>query len=1064
MKIIGVLYILFACFGVSYFPYTYMDYVANKNADDYACDDNGNIDIKKRSEYFQNNWDKNDSHKLYGFDFSYSNIKSKSLKTGLDFNGGVSILLDFHINNIIKDITHEDYKNQICEILNDIKLEREDYDLKDYVEAVITKADAIEIDLSKCFLSPDSKNRNLTVEEIKVSLCDFISNKIFTEIDIITKRLRQYGINELYIYNLCGGRIIQIEIPSEVNYDDIKDLLQHNGDLQFYLEYDSDASEKLIKVLNEVIETPSDKLSDQLKELSLVKKKQKLNNDMLYSKDIANDVEEFLNSEEIKNFYSKNLKICKRTIYEEAEEKDDTEKGLVEEKKNDNNKENHSDVQENENNNKKENENDDNVTEHKVTRGGSKNINEKVKFYFINLGDDGRGVISRDAIDSINTRVDRKNDYILDIGIKKDGIDVLKKIKENDKKQRLILTLDDDVVFVKEISDEIENNRISITGKKRNEANILRAILNNVSQNLYLNISGNKNLGPNERVFTKKKLLKTILLGILMICVLMILLYRKSGIIIDISFLVTCFYILVCLHILPYNLTLTNIIGLGAILPLFIGSVVTIQEKIKCKIRENDDKVNFRNIKDIHYDIVYPILDGHMFVFLICIAIFFCLYNVNIRGFFAIISASVAVSFLTSYYFTYFLFWLMFRLKRLCYMSFSWSFNKDIFQNLRIDFVKLSFLAYIFFWLLFSFGMYSIYKKGVMCSADLSGGYKYIVEMPGNNIYDAKTLQNSLRKNLHRDNIIVKTYGSNDTYEITIGRMYDNKNVNDGEIILSSLCFALDDILKPQLLPFDNNRVLSNDDKMPQHDSSSDMLYSEAISSESNDKINKNSLNTDSSSYNEQDIDVSKKYKFVKQYKIASSITKKMLKLLLVFCIILLILFLYILLRSQTLGYAFTSIISCLHSYIGVFSIYGLMRYFGYDIVLDNNLIAFIFVLFIYSIKNIINIIGSINGHINVTDYNDNNFDNSIASNINRFVNRELSCALITLFSMSMFVSTMCFMECISIGDFWFVFLSLFFVAIYSPFFITIALLKFLFWNRMKVKLEERDVIDKSNF
>jgi hypothetical protein len=54
-------------------------------------------------------------------------------------------------------------------------------------------------------------------------------------------------------------------------------------------------------------------------------------------------------------------------------------------------------------------------------------------------------------------------------------------------------------------------------------------------------------------------------------------------------------------------------------------------------------------------------------------------------------------------------------------------------------------------------------------------------------------------------------------------------------------------------------------------------------------------------------------------------------------------------------------------------------------------------------------------------------------------------------------------MECISIVDFWFVFLSLFFVAIYSPFFITIALLKFLFWNRMKVKLEERDVIDKSN-
>ena len=53
-----------------------------------------------------------------------------------------------------------------------------------------------------------------------------------------------------------------------------------------------------------------------------------------------------------------------------------------------------------------------------------------------------------------------------------------------------------------------QNNRISITGKKRNEANILRAILNNVSQNLYLNISGNKNLGPNERVFTKKSYLR----------------------------------------------------------------------------------------------------------------------------------------------------------------------------------------------------------------------------------------------------------------------------------------------------------------------------------------------------------------------------------------------------------------------------------------------------------------------------------------------------------------------------------------------------------------------------
>jgi len=125
------------------------------------------------------------------------------------------------------------------------------------------------------------------------------------------------------------------------------------------------------------------------------------------------------------------------------------------------------------------------------------------------------------------------------------------------------------------------------------------------------------------------------------------------------------------------------------------------------------------------------------------------------------------------------------------------------------------------------------------------------------------------------------------------------------------------------------------------------------------------------------------------------------------------------------------------------------MRYLGYDIVLDDNLIAFMFVIIVYAIKNIVNIISSINGYINVSVNPSDNIgdsaDNNVNAYINRFANIELSHVLITLFSVSMFVSVMCFWGCVTIVDFWFVFLSLIFVDLYFPFFITTAILKFLF-------------------
>lgn len=1066
-KSLLVLYILFACFGVHYLPYTYMYYVAHKNANDYACDENGNINIMKRSEYFTTVWDENDAPKVRGFDFSYNNIKSKALKLGLDFNGGVSILLDVDINDFIKEITYEDYKNQICDILTNIKLPREDYDLQEYIAALITLAKEKDLDLEKCFLVFDSNVGKLTGEKMKSYLCDMISHNISIVVGVITQRLRKYGIHESYIHSLCGGRKIQIELPDDINYSDVKDLLQHPGNCKFYLEYDEKSLDKIIQGLNEIIDKPSDKL----KELSLVKNKQKLNTDMSYSKEAANDVEEFLNMEEIKNLCPADLKICKRIIYEESEEKDEKDNNENKDNKKENeDKKDNEDKKNNENDNnnnedKKDNENDKNNNSDKKdnntsgsggnnAKGKDKNVIEKVKFYFIDLGDTGRGVLSGDYIESVNTRIGRQKDYIVDVNIKKDGIDTLKQIADNNKNKRLILTLDDDVIFVKKISEDLDNNKFSITGKKRNEAKVMVAILNNRCSKLNVNVVECNNIGITERTLTKQALVKAILFGILLIGLLMILLYRKSGFMIDISLLVVVFYLLVLLHVIPYDLTLANIISLGVILPLFISSIVTIQEKIKRVMREGNGTINYHNIRTIYRDVVLPIFDGHMIVLLICIVILFCLANVNIRGFLTIISMSVVVSFLTSYYFSHFLFWVMFRLKRLQYMSFSWSFTQDIFQNLRIDFVKLRFLTYMFSTTLFAFGIYSIYQKGIICSADLCGGYKYIVKINGQNLYNAKILQNTLRKSLHRENIVVKEYGVKDTYEITVGVIY-NRHSNDDDI-LTQLYAILEDILldnsvilKSQSSLSDNSSISSNS-SMTSNTNSGILSDSTISTTSSNESMNTSSdIILSGKSGSDKEV-VYKKYELLKKYKIESSITKKIIiNVFFILLLILLIVFFYFLLRFKTWQYALTSLISSLHSCIGFFAIYGLMRYLGYDIVLDDNLIAFMFVIIVYAIKNIVNIISSINGYINVSVNPSDNIgdsaDNNVNAYINRFANIELSHVLITLFSVSMFVSVMCFWGCVTIVDFWFVFLSLIFVDLYFPFFITTAILKFLF-------------------
>ena len=188
----------------------------------------------------------------YGFaKYTYSEAKEKELNKGLDLEGGINVILQISVKDILIGLannTENETFNKALERADVLQAEAQE----DYVESFFRAFDelkpeglkladtdifytqALQLEFKdKTFNTPDS--------DVKSVIRRKIDESIISAREVLNKRIDEFGVTQPNIQRLgTSGRIL-IELPGAKDVVRIEKLIQQTAELQFWTTYNDNA-------------------------------------------------------------------------------------------------------------------------------------------------------------------------------------------------------------------------------------------------------------------------------------------------------------------------------------------------------------------------------------------------------------------------------------------------------------------------------------------------------------------------------------------------------------------------------------------------------------------------------------------------------------------------------------------------------------------------------------------------------------------------------------------------------------------------------------------------------
>jgi SecD/SecF fusion protein len=172
--------------------------------------------------------------------FKYSEVKDKAMNLGLDLKGGINVILQISVKDILSGLSNNSNDPVFKKALTDAE-EIQKNSQNTYLEDFFIAFDAIKGD-SK-LASPDIfANRtlseeitfNMTDEEVKPILKRKIDESIVSAFEVLRKRIDKFGVTQPNIQRLGNSGRILVELPGAKDVNRVKNLLQSTAQLEFW--------------------------------------------------------------------------------------------------------------------------------------------------------------------------------------------------------------------------------------------------------------------------------------------------------------------------------------------------------------------------------------------------------------------------------------------------------------------------------------------------------------------------------------------------------------------------------------------------------------------------------------------------------------------------------------------------------------------------------------------------------------------------------------------------------------------------------------------------------------
>ncbi|MDR0606001.1 MAG: protein translocase subunit SecDF [Bacteroidales bacterium] len=378
---------------------------------------------------------------------------------------------------------------------------------------------------------------------------------------------------------------------------------------------------------------------------------------------------------------------------------------------------------------------------------------------------DGKVIV--DASQDFNDRSGNE----ISMSMNREGATKWKKITEDNLGNSIAIVLDNLVYSFPTVNSIIPNGRSSITGAfSLEEAKDLANLLKAGKLPAPAIIVSEEIVGPTLGKESINSSMLSFLIAFVLVLFYMFFFYNRGGLVAGFALLINIVFIMGTLASLGAVLTLPGIAGIVLTLGMAVDANVIIYERIKEELRSG--KALRLSIADGYKAAYSAIIDGNVTTIITGI-ILYVFGSGPVQGF----ATTLIIGLLTSLFTAIFISRLVFNwaLSKNMVINYGNQITMNAFANTKIDFLskrKLFYGASIFVILV---GAVSLLTKGMDMGIDFAGGRSYTVRF--DKPVSVNELRNSLTQQFNGIAPEVKTFGSDNQIKITTKWRIDENNI-----------------------------------------------------------------------------------------------------------------------------------------------------------------------------------------------------------------------------------------------------------------------------------------------
>jgi len=191
--------------------------------------------------------------------FTYNEVKQKAMNLGLDLKGGINVILQVSVKDILKGLannTSDPVFNKALEDASEIQKNSQNTYLEDFFIAFDEIKGVTKLASPDIFYTRELDGEidgSMTDDDVKSIIETKIDESIVSAFEVLRKRIDEFGVTSPNIQRLGSSGRILVELPGVKDVERATSLLQSTAQLEFWDAYKGEQFFQFLGQANEVL-------------------------------------------------------------------------------------------------------------------------------------------------------------------------------------------------------------------------------------------------------------------------------------------------------------------------------------------------------------------------------------------------------------------------------------------------------------------------------------------------------------------------------------------------------------------------------------------------------------------------------------------------------------------------------------------------------------------------------------------------------------------------------------------------------------------------------------------